>query len=536
MKKLKLFATAMLITMVSGFTNIYSAYLPWPMFMGNPQRTGLFIPTIGERGTMDSVTVKWKSNVSSLTSAAIGNIDTDAEVEVVVGGTDGKVYALKGVDGTVKWSYSLGGIISTYGSSPAIGDIDGDSAIEIVIGAQNGKVYAIEGNGSTLLWSRTVRDEISSAPVIGDVDGNSSTIEVVVGTKDSTKCLNGADGTVLWATPTGLPAGSDIYSSPAIGNIDTNTATIEVVVACNDTSVYALNGIGGTVLWKAKTEAMGGGGTPPMLIFTPAIKDIDGDGTIEVVAYHIQGIYCFNGTTGAQKWKNNGYGTLSGTGVNEATALADIDNDGRLEVLMRSGGVRALDEYAGTQLWSYVFPTHSNVGCNPVVADVEGDGLLEVIDANHVGWIACLEGEDRTVKWTFDVTSNDIHPTHGIGDIDGDGCIEIVGTGMYGPIYAIESPCPTAVEETGKTTDDINIKFARSKNRLIVMFNLCKNANPKVTIFDICGREKKQVVIGNLTVGHYETSIDISSFNNGTYFARINLGDKILTKKLILIR
>jgi outer membrane protein assembly factor BamB len=539
MKKIRLFEIVILIAMVGSYRDIYSAYLPWPMFMGNPQRTGLFTPTNGERGTMDSVKIKWSTSVSTLTSPAIGNIDTDNEVEVVIGGTDGNVYALQGITGQVKWSYSLGGIISTYCSSPALGDIDGDGAIEVIIGAQNGVLYAIKGDGSSIDWSRTLGNEISSSSVIGNVDADTGTIEVVIGLKDSTKCLRGSDGGTIWAVQTGLLpgfGGVNVYSSPAIGNIDNNPATIEVVVASNDTSVQALNGADGSRLWRSITELSNTNGTPPMLMFTPAIKDIDNDGVVEVVVHHVYGIYAFNGVTGAQKWENAGYGILSGTAVNEATALGDVDNDGRSEVLIRSGAVRVLDENMGTQVWSYVFPANAVMGCNPVLADVEGDGKLEVIDANHTGWIACLEGEDGTAKWTFDAVGKDIHTTHSIGDIDGDGCFEIVGAGDFGPVYAIESECPQVVEETKVAAEEINLKFVHNENKITVIMSLCRNDNLDITIFDICGRQVKQITQGNLTAGNYKTSIDISDFNNGIYFVKVNTINKALTRKIVIIK
>ncbi|MDD5529154.1 MAG: PQQ-binding-like beta-propeller repeat protein [bacterium] len=536
MKKIRLFGLVISIVMISSCKDIYSAYLPWPMFMGNPQRTGLFTSANGERGTMDSVKIKWSTSVSTLTSPAIGNIDADNEVEVVVGGTDGYVYALQGITGQVKWSYSLGGIISTYCSSPALGDIDGDSLIEVVIGAQNGVLYAIKGDGSSVDWSKTVGDEISSAPAIGDVDADTATVEVIIGLKDSTKCLRGSDGGIIWAVQTGLSGGMNVYSSPAIGNIDSNFATIEVVVASNDTSVQVLNGVDGSLLWRSITELAGSNGTPPMLLFTPAIKDIDNDGTIEVVVHHVVGIYAFDGITGAQRWQNSGYGSLTGTAVNEATALGDVDNDGKSEVLIRSGAVRVLDENFGTQVWNYVFPADATIGCNPVLADVEGDGKLEVIDANHTGWIACLEGEDKTVKWTFNVVSKDIHTTHAIGDIDGDGCFEIVGAGDFGPVYAIESECPYPIEETKVTPEKINLKIAYGENKITVIMSLCRNDNMDIAVFDICGRQIKRIASGNLTAGNYKISIDASDFNNGIYFVKVNTINKELTGKIVIIK
>ena len=73
-------------------------------------------------------------------SSALGDIDGDGDIEVVVGSWDKKVYAWHhdGSDVT-GWPKTTG---SGVESSPALGDIDGDGDIEVVVGSEDGKVYA----------------------------------------------------------------------------------------------------------------------------------------------------------------------------------------------------------------------------------------------------------------------------------------------------------------------------------------------------------------------------------------------------------
>jgi len=75
-------------------------------------------------------------------SPALGDIDGDGKLEIVVGSNDDKLYALNGEDGSVLWSYTTGGDIV---SSPALGDIDGDGKLEIVVGSNDDKLYALNG-------------------------------------------------------------------------------------------------------------------------------------------------------------------------------------------------------------------------------------------------------------------------------------------------------------------------------------------------------------------------------------------------------
>jgi outer membrane protein assembly factor BamB len=73
-------------------------------------------------------------------SPALGDIDNDGKLEVVVGSDDHKIYALNGENGSLLWSYSTGYFVR---SSPSLGDIDNDGKLEVVVGSGDGNVYAL---------------------------------------------------------------------------------------------------------------------------------------------------------------------------------------------------------------------------------------------------------------------------------------------------------------------------------------------------------------------------------------------------------
>jgi len=96
-------------------------------------------------------------------SPAIGDIDGDGKLDVIVGSGDTKVYAIRG-DGTLLWSFSTGGFVS---SSPAIGDIDGDGKLDVIVGSRDNKVYAIKTGGGVpsdelLPWPKFRRDRYNT--------------------------------------------------------------------------------------------------------------------------------------------------------------------------------------------------------------------------------------------------------------------------------------------------------------------------------------------------------------------------------------
>jgi len=72
-------------------------------------------------------------------------------------------------------------------SSPAIGDVDGDGKIEIVVGSNDGKVYCIIGGGP--IWSQPGPwpcfggcNMHSSNAIDSDIDGIPNRLELTIGT------------------------------------------------------------------------------------------------------------------------------------------------------------------------------------------------------------------------------------------------------------------------------------------------------------------------------------------------------------------
>jgi photosystem II stability/assembly factor-like uncharacterized protein len=70
-----------------------------------------------------------------------------------------------------------------------------------------------------------------------------------------------------------------------------------------------------------------------------------------------------------------------------------------------------------------------------------------------------------------------------------------------------------------------NIKFAIPRSGFV-----------KLKIFDAIGREVKNLVNENLSVGEYETNFDGSSLNSGIYFYKLETDNFTETKKMILVK
>jgi outer membrane protein assembly factor BamB len=117
------------------------------------------------------------------------------------------------------------------------------------------------------------------------------------------------------------------------------------------------------------------------------IGDCDGDGIPEIAFFHLDGhIACYDGKTGEIQWRIDGLTSGSGHFTS-----ADIDSDGRDEFLYSLGTneIIALDNDAPNNiLWRAKLPATSDT---PVIADIDNDGLAEIIVCTSDGYINILK-------------------------------------------------------------------------------------------------------------------------------------------------
>src|SRR6266571_4092100 len=159
-----------------------------------------------------------------------------------------------------------------------------------------------------------------------------------------------------------------------------------------------------------------------------AIADLDGDGKPEIVfseASHTDqpgdlGYRVAHGLSGAPLWS---FTTpfIGGEGFFASPAIADLDGDGKLDLVAGSmdHSVYALRGLDGHALWHSAQLEHY-VRNSPPLADIDGDGRLDVTVQTEAGVVHTYDAASGAPKWSADL-GDIVASTPAVGDLDGDG-------------------------------------------------------------------------------------------------------------------
>ena len=162
---------------------------------------------------------------------------------------------------------------------------------------------------------------------------------------------------------------------------DLNNDGADEIILCHNEAINVIDGQG-NVLW---TQTLAGG----MGQYPAAVGDINNDGSLEIVALTAYG----NARGGINVFDASGNVLLATVTNNNplicAPVLADINNDGTLEIIFNGRGKASASISAGIHVWNlqgeelegFPFEMPSTPAFTPTLADIDGDGFLEIFSA-----------------------------------------------------------------------------------------------------------------------------------------------------------
>jgi uncharacterized repeat protein (TIGR01451 family) len=380
---------------------------------------------------------------------ALADLDKDHHLEIIAGTrsptTEGqcRVFAwrdtgalLTGWPQAVAWNTQYSNN-DCWITSVVPADIDGDQDLEIIASTTNngsGNPGIILDTPNLYAWHHTgtlvsgnwpnwqTAAGIYGAIAVGDLNGDDKA-DIVVGRDFLYLNVYGADGQSLPGWPI------QTYVSQNGGNYDTEQ---RIEYAVNAPTIADLDGDGAKEI--IVTGHVKGPGEFPDVKLNSALLVLETDGTRRA------------------GWESAalGNGILSQIDMPwQPPALADLDADGKLEIVVATedGWIRAY-RADKTVLWSFNYTQGAILFAGePVIGDINGDGGLEILFGTYVPELNSIDRDGPVGIWALGSDGSVLPgfplsiPTPGVrsapslADLNGDGKLEIIAATRRGQIF-----------------------------------------------------------------------------------------------------
>ena len=475
---------------------------------------------------------------SIVCAPAVGNIAGDFHLEVVAGSTDGTLRAFDG-EGSQIWSFSLA---SPVYRTPALADIDGDGLLDVVF-VENGskvgsKVYVVDGaTGNPLsgAWPVTVGAPRLTSPAVGDVDGDGR-LEIAVCGYGLTSPVRSEiyllrdDGTSF---PGAWPVVIDtlIKAPPVIGDIvDIPGGPLEIVACGMNGAVYVMTTSG--MVWPSPPRVPGNVET------SPALAQCDKDACQEIVcasSYYSGPVPPFGEWTGLVTVVDgtgevmSGWPSGAGSSMTYRAMVPAVSVEGAVLAGSPYGGgsLYAWASSSGAGLEGFPNPATGAVTAGPALADIDGDGSLEIVVATGGNLVGCY---DAGCSGDFDSSLRLDWPTFRRGN---------TRTGCW------FTPVSTDVEEPGEIVPGVTMIRSIHPNPFNpaarIVFDTQARGRARIVIYDTAGRTVALLADRVFDAGRHElewngTASGGAHAASGVYFCRLEAGGSVDVRKMILLR
>jgi outer membrane protein assembly factor BamB len=356
----------------------------------------------------------------SVGSACIGPIEA-AGVPAVIFGTslgESRLLVLRGDTGAEVWSSDAAK--GRFDASCRLADVDADGRPEIIAPLSSaGQVLAFDAVSGQRLWraAAPAGETIEGAPWVGTLEGRAHVVAAT--SAGRVLVIDASDGRITYNLKV---ASGPILAGPIVADVS-GTGILDVVVVTSGESpaVRCVDSRDGRERWSFALSARATQGA--------ALADLDADGAPDLAIATSDGVVtALNARSGLPLWQI----TAGDPGPVSPTVIADLDGDGKLEVVAGGRRVSALAS-DGTVRWSVpasdVNPRDAVVG-GLAIADLDADGVPDVAFVTAGGLFRALNGRDGAVVSHLDVGVNVDQRAEGtahgvtIADLTGDGRLD----------------------------------------------------------------------------------------------------------------
>lgn len=323
-------------------------------------------------------------------------------------------------------------------------------------------VASFQAFGQQVEWTIELDSCASaSSPRLADLNGD-GILDVIVGdgifddinNLGHVNAVDGSNGQLIWRRTVGY----DKFNSALLYDLNVDSV-LDVVISGRFPELLALNGLDGSTIWEFDNTTI----EPPTgwkhFYNQQLLPDLNNDGLPEILASNGGEqdslpnsitrppgfLVVINGSDGSLV----SYATVPDSAeVYCAPVVYDIDGDNVLEIVFGTGGethpgslwLTDLDDLLSGNIDNAVnLAQNQNKGFigSPALADMNNDGVLDIIGSSYDGYLTVIDGDGLNELWRFEMPGGETYVTPAIGYFNGDSNLDLFmgfGIGEF-PVY-----------------------------------------------------------------------------------------------------